>query len=326
MRDPMRNIMIFVFLIAAILAGLLLFGPREPVNLSAGRDPQVGPDPEAFIAAQEAEFALVPGTDKTIVWADPATKAKTAMSVVYIHGFSSSRMELHPVPERVSEALGANLFLTRLTGHGLQDPNQIAEATVADWMRDTGEALEIGRMLGERVLLIGTSHGGALSALAVFDVAMARDVAGVVLVSPNFKIAASGSDFLTVPFARQLVPEILGPTRSWTPVNKDHAALWTTSYPSTALLPVAATARAAAQLPFERAIRPALFIYSPQDQVVDARSIAAAANAWGQPVDALRIMPGDGVDPAAHVVAGDILSPSQTAPVTARIVTWAEAL
>jgi len=37
-------------------------------------------------------------------------------------------------------------------------------------------------------------------------------------------------------------------------------------------------------------------------------------------------VPGPGIDPAAHVIAGDILSPAQTGPVADLIVRFAEGL
>ena len=67
-----------------------------------------------------------PGLQKEIVWANPATKTKTPLAIVYIHGFSASKGEVRPLPDKVASALGANLFFTRLTGHG-EDGAAMAE-------------------------------------------------------------------------------------------------------------------------------------------------------------------------------------------------------
>ncbi len=61
-------------------------------------------------------FGLVPGTEKRITWF--AEGERTAWSVVYLHGFSATRQETAPLSTLVAQALGANLFETRLSGHG----------------------------------------------------------------------------------------------------------------------------------------------------------------------------------------------------------------
>ncbi|MDD4273595.1 MAG: hypothetical protein PHG14_07705 [Desulfobacter postgatei] len=40
------------------------------------------------------------------------------MCEVYIHGFSATRKETAPLSDLVAKTLNANLFYTRLSGHG----------------------------------------------------------------------------------------------------------------------------------------------------------------------------------------------------------------
>lgn len=64
---------------------------------------------DAWIANSESKFSdLKPGTAKGIVWANPEHQ-KTSWSVVYVHGFSASKMETAPVADLVAKQLGANL-------------------------------------------------------------------------------------------------------------------------------------------------------------------------------------------------------------------------
>ena len=73
---------------------------------------------EKNIASSEAKVSnLRPNIEKKILWADKINQ-KTPKSIVFIHGFSATRVELSPVIENVAKALGANVFFTRLTGHG----------------------------------------------------------------------------------------------------------------------------------------------------------------------------------------------------------------
>ncbi len=64
--------------------------------------------------------------------------------------------------EQLAEKLQANVFYSRLTGHGRSD-DAMADATLDAWKKDAREAYQIGSAIGERVLLIGTSTGGTLS-------------------------------------------------------------------------------------------------------------------------------------------------------------------
>lgn len=307
-------------------AGLWAFGPYEPAELTARFDPAAfDGDPEGWFAAREARFAdLTPGVEKRVVRAGAAGE-KTALSVVYLHGFSATSEEIRPVPDRVAAGLGANLVFTRLTGHG-RPGAALAQATVADWMTDTAEALEAGRATGDRVLVITTSTGGTLAAAAAQDAGLLRDVVGIVFVSPNFGLNSPLAPLLTWPAARHWLPLIAGEVRAWEPLNDAQARYWTTEYPSVAVLPMAAMVRAVRRLDHGAARVPALFIFARDDRVVRADRTEAVAAAWGGPVTVLRVTPGPGDDPAAHVIAGDIVSPGLTDAVTAAITDWARGL
>ena len=166
-----RNLWRYTAVLLVILGGLWLFGPREPASLSLPNFDIAAPSGlDTYLAAREAVFDdIVPGTEKSIVWANKRD-TKTDIAIVYIHGFSASAMELQPLPNRVATALGANLFFTRLTGHG-RGSIAMQTASVASWMKDMAEALAIGRRLGHRTIIIATSTGGTLAAAAALDAA-----------------------------------------------------------------------------------------------------------------------------------------------------------
>lgn len=312
--------------LGVLVGGLWALGPYEPADLTARFEPNAfGGDLDAWFAAQEARFDdLIPGVEKRVVRTG-ADGARTPLSVVYLHGFSATSEEIRPVPDRVAAELGANLVFTRLTGHG-RPGVALAEATVADWMTDTAEALAAGRATGGRVLVIATSTGGTLAAAAAQDAGLMRDVAGIVFVSPNFGLNTPLAPLLTWPAARHWLPLIAGDVRAWEPRNDAQARYWTTEYPSVAVLPMAALTRAVGRLDHGRAKVPALFLFSRDDQVVRADLTEAVAAAWGGPATVIEVAPGPGDDPAAHVIAGDILSPGLTDEVTGAIIGWARAL
>jgi esterase/lipase len=108
---------------------------------------------------------------KRIAWAGEAG-VKTPLGVIHIHGFSASAEEMRPVPDKVAANLGANLFFTRLAGHGFFD-EAMAHASAGNWNEDMDESMAIGRRLGDRVMILSTSTGGTLAAIAASDPTLA---------------------------------------------------------------------------------------------------------------------------------------------------------
>ena len=302
-----------------VLAALVwIFGPREEARLLPA-SVDLPDDLQGWLAKREAGIA--PDLAARIEWAGAAGQ-QTDLAIVYIHGFSASPRELQPVPERVAAALGANLFVTRLTGHG-QGGEALGQARLADWWRDTAEALAVGRRLGRRVIVIGTSTGGTLAAEAARDPMLGQGIAGVVLISGNFGLRNRAAPLLGWPFARWWVPLVAGRTRCFEPLSPDHARAWTTCYPTVATLPMAALVRHCVMGHYASARQPMLMIWAEGDQVVDPTAAMRVAESWGGPVTRHPVQPGPGDDPSRHVIAGDILSPGMTGPVLQAITDWA---
>jgi len=314
-----------VCLWAAFLA-LDWIGPTEPVDLTF---------PEVIVPAASgvapwltANEAFVPNlranAAKQIVWAGQPG-ARTPLALVYLHGFSADPAEVRPLPDAVAEGLGANLYLTRLTGHG-RDSAAMAEPAVADWVADVAEAIAIGRSIGERVIVMGNSTGATLAVLAASDRDLARDIAGLVLMSPNMRVAGWGGRIMEWPGARAWGPMLIGPERAFTPVNDRQAAHWTTSYPTSAIAVLGALTHSVRRLPAAEMTVPALFVMSETDRVIDVPAALRTLTTWGGPTELFRVPLGPNDDPAGHVLAGDILSPDATPRVSERILLWARGL
>jgi len=308
----------------ALVAVVALAGPRARVG---GTVSPVEPewDLEAWLARREARVPGVrEGDGKAIVWADPRAPSHTPLAVVYLHGFSADRHELSPVPERVAAELGANLFLTRLAGHG-GDGAALGGATATDWLQDTEEALTVGSRLGSRVVLVGTSTGATLALWAAAQERWRDRLAALVLVSPNLGPRDGSAEVLLWPWGGVLARLLVGPERCFPPLNEGQARHWTTCYPTRALLPMMALVdHVRGQDP--AAVRtPVLVLYSPEDQVVDARRTEALFPRLGSARKELVVVEGSD-DPAHHVLAGDIVSPGGTDAAVARIADFVKSL
>ena len=321
----LRKFMIFLLVVVSALGALWIFGPREPADTTISFDAaSLGDDPDAYVQKHESGVAnLNPDTAKEIVWAFPQSKAKTPYSIVYVHGFSATKGELRPLPDRIAAELGANLFYTRLTGHGRDGP-AMAKASVNDWINDIAEALAIGRAIGDKVIVIGTSTGATLMTWAATQPALMENVAGLIQFSPNFGTQAAGSFLLTGPFARTIVPLVGGAERKWEPVNELHAKYWTHHYPTVAVIPMGALVKLANDAPVERAAVPSLFIFHEGDKVVRPDLTRKIAARWGGPAEIFVQETTD--DPYLHVIAGDALSPSSTSALVEKAVAWINAL
>jgi len=312
----MKKIGIRVAAVVAVLAILFLVGPRTKVDLQL-KTFNLPADLDQYLAQSEAQFTdIVPGTEKTIVWANP-TKTKTPLSIVYLHGYSGTRQETAPLSDEVAAQLGANLFYTRLSGHG-RSGAAMTEPTVNDWLNDAMEAFEIGKRLGDKVIVIGTSTGGTL-ATWLAEQPNTDEVLAYILISPNFAPRDQNSEILTLPWAKQFAPLIVGPEYSWTPTNPGHAKYWTHSYPSTALVTMMGLVKFVRESDLESIEKPVLVIYSPNDKVVDSQEVERRVAQIGSDIKEINPIADSG-NPENHVLAGVILAPNNTAVVKALIL------
>ena len=266
---------------------------------------------------EESISKLRPNIEKKILWAGESSQ-KTPLSIVFIHGFSATRVELSPVIEQVAKGIGANVFFTRLTGHG-QDGIALSNATFDDWTLDTKEAIRIGEVIGEDVILIGSSTGCSLihSLLEV-----QKNVKSVIYISPNFGPSSFKGHFLRLPGARWFIPLILGSEHSFTPKNSEHERCWTTSYPTKALFPVKDSVVAASLANHSNIKLPVLFWFSDYDKVVSPKATRRIISKMGKNVEVFNPILSLKDDPSKHGVLGDILSPTKTEQGVNKILEW----
>ena len=275
---------------------------------------------EAALAAAEAQVPhLRAGCEKRIVWADkPATK--TPYALLYIHGFSATGEEIRPLPDLVAGPLGANIHFTRLAGHG-QDGNAMGRASLAAWRADVAAAIEVAQIIGDQVIIMGCSTGCTLATLALAEGAQA---AAMIHVSPNFGLSHRAvQTILDLPASRRWAKYIAGESRAFPAQNAAHAAFWTLEYPTEAVHVMADAVRAVRNADLSQITTPALFCFNEADQVVRAKDTRRVMNRWGAPAETHLLVQTPDDDDMGHIMAGDVFSPKQTAPLAQRILAWA---
>ena len=177
-----------LLVIAVALAALYFLGPHpaKPVYtnlLTAISDS--GAALEGYVAKLESRNHLKKNNEARIVWANDSLKNTTEYAIVYLHGFSASQEEGNPVHRNIAKTFGCNLYLARLAEHGIDTTDALYHFTAEELWETGKEAYAIGKKLGKKVILMGTSTGGTL---ALQLAAAYPEIAGLVLYSPNIEI------------------------------------------------------------------------------------------------------------------------------------------
>ncbi|UYQ94759.1 alpha/beta hydrolase [Chitinophaga horti] len=205
-----RKKWLILLAIVSMLTATYAFGPQPEPPVLTGTLPAVPTDPdqlEQFIAAGESLHRLKPDNEAKIIWAD-SLRRKTPVSIVYLHGFSASRMEGDPVHRDIARRFGANLYMARLDGHGIDTSDALYNMTASGLLRDARQALAIGRALGDKVILVGCSTGStlALTLAARFP----REVYAVVNLSANVAINQPMIALVDAPWGLQITRMVSG--------------------------------------------------------------------------------------------------------------------
>ncbi len=261
---------------------------------------------------------LTTGTAAGFVWAN-SLPAVTEYSVVYIHGFSASRRETWPLADIVAGKLGANLYYPRLTGHG-SSGSALAAATASDWIQDVCDAVNIGKVIGKKVLVIGMSTGGTLTLHHALTYP-SDGIALLVLLSPNFGLRNRFIPLLGSPALRPLHNFLKADLAGFKPFNPDHERYWTSRYPLSTLrnlMQVVALTTRIRRLTLQQ---PVMFIYSPADRLLNVGNLIRFYHRLTAPEK--RLLPITGCDNSeSHVIAGTICSPSTTNLTAEEIVSF----
>ena len=202
----LKRIFLAVFAVAMILVIAYMLGPKvstQELTITFPNIPTRVNELTKYIAAREdSVVGLKEGNEAYIVWADETNKSKTPYSIVYIHGFSASPMEGDPVHRFLAEHFGANLFVTRLPEHGIDRKNGMEYLSAQALANAAGEAYQIGKSLGDEVIIVGTSMGGALSLLLA---SQQPDIKAVVLYSPAIRDWGGRLKPLFEPFGKKMM-------------------------------------------------------------------------------------------------------------------------
>ena len=285
----------------------------------------IGNDLDQYLKNKESQFSdLKKDVQKKIIWFRKKN-TKTNISIVYIHGFSASSEEVRPLPDLIGKDIRANIFYTRLTGHG-RSSDAMGLSSISNWVNDLHEAIEIGSRIGQKVILISTSTGGTLSAISALNDYLSNTILGYIFISPNFGINHKLANLISWPYSEYWLHLFIGKTRTIKPRNELDKKFWTLSYPTKALIPMARLVKKINNKNFSNVSNPALFYFSMDDKVVEPKKTLEFIENWGGETKTINVKMSKFDDKYSHVIAGDILSPGQTEFARKEMVEWIKSL
>lgn len=255
--------------ITVLLCFAYLLGPRPEYPRFHTMLPDIvlsGYKLDSFVQAGESKWRVKPGNEARIVWYDSTQKDITEYALVYLHGFSASHEEGNPVHTAVAKRFGCNLYLSRLSMHGLDTSEQLLGLTADSYWESARQALAVGKKLGRKVILMGTSTGGtqALQLAAAYP----KDVEALILYSPNIAINNPNAWLLNNPWGLQIARMVVGGKYN---IASDTRAVykkyWNTPYRLEATVELQEMLEASMKAAtFQRITQPLLLLYYYKDQ------------------------------------------------------------
>lgn len=184
---------------------------------------------QQLIESENNEPGIKTGCEAKIVWADSAIKTKTKQVILYLHGGTSSHMDADPVHRNLAKKLEANLFLSRLPGHGVDVGDAtLASVTADDFLYAAERAYAIASSLGDEVIVMGSSFGGAL---AIYLASQHPEIKGLVLYSPCVKTYDERMEMFVKPWGLWMVKKAMrSETFDVESPDATYSKYWTTHY------------------------------------------------------------------------------------------------
>lgn len=200
----------WLLLIPVILLVGYCAGPHPSTPVYSAALPQPPEDPtalEQYVSALDRGHPVKSDNEARIIWYD-SLRRPTEYSIVYLHGFSASQFEGAPTHTNIAKTFGANLYLSRLAEHGLDTTDALINLTPDKYWESAKQAMMIGRKLGRKLILMGTSTGAsnALQLAATYP----NEIAALILMSPNIAINDPNAWILNNPWGLQIARMVTG--------------------------------------------------------------------------------------------------------------------
>lgn len=287
-----------ILLVLALLVLVYFVGPKPQKPVYGDVIPSVPSNTDSlvnYISTIESKHKIKPDNEARVVWANDSIHAKTPYAIVYLHGFSASQKEGDPVHRNLAKQFGANLYLARLSGHGIDTSDALLSMTATNLWESAKEAYAIGKQLGDKVILMGTSTGGTL---ALMLAASYPEIAGLILLSPNITINDPNAWITNNPWGLQIARLVKGGKMNIVP-NKtaEYKRYWNDTYRLEAVTELQELLETAmTRENFEKVKQPMLVLYyykneKEQDPVVKVSAMKTMFDEVSTPLSLKKMVP-----------------------------------
>jgi pimeloyl-ACP methyl ester carboxylesterase len=295
-----------------LIAGIYFLGPAPdaPVyDKTILAVPSNAEDLQAFVQQQENKHLIKKDNEARIIWADSSRK-KTRYAIVYLHGFSACQKEGDPVHMRLAEEFGFNLYLSRLSDHGVDTTEALQLYTADRAWNSAKEALAIGNAIGEKVILLSTSTGGTLALKLAAE--FPDRVHALINLSPNIAINNPAAFVLNDSWGLYIARMVMGGKYRDTGASIEKSAYWNGKYRLESAVQLQELIETAmTEETFKKITQPSLTLYyfkseEEQDPEVKVGAMLEMHRQLATP-DSLKVeqaMPNAG----AHVIGGAMAS------------------
>lgn len=198
-----------ILLVIATLVLMYAVGPRA--NYEKGSPTPIKNLPsieevEAYVHRKESRYDDIrSGNEAQIIWGSKKNE-KTRYSIVYIHGFSASGVEGKPIHEEIARRYGFNIYIPRLRLHGREGVDVMKDLTPDMLIDDAEEALQIGGVLGDSIIVMSCSTGSTLS---IINGPRHSNIAAYIMYSPNIDLYDPTSELITMPWGEEIMTMVM---------------------------------------------------------------------------------------------------------------------
>jgi len=229
----MKRFLRTTLIIIAVLIAAYLAGPTFPKPVLSSNLPVIQIETanlDTYIKNKEAGLKIKPDNESKIFWTNDSLKNKTPYCLLYLHGFSACWFEGNPVNIDFAHRYGMNLYAPLLASHGIDTPEALIDMTPDRLYESAKEALVVAHLLGERVILMGTSTGGTLALKLASEFPKLMD--GLILLSPNIAINNPAAFLLSKPWGLQIARSVYKGNYCVTNTNfaSDNCQYWNCKY------------------------------------------------------------------------------------------------
>jgi pimeloyl-ACP methyl ester carboxylesterase len=198
----------YFFLVFIVTVGVVyLSGPKPDTPVYSATLPTITASVEDYVSSLEARPDIKTDNQAEIVWINDSTKEKTEYVLLYLHGYTASKMEGEPVFTDFAKRYGCNVYAARLASQGIDTLEPMLGYTAERLWYSAKEALAIAEKLGHKTIIMSTSTGGtiALKLAAEFP----DKIEALINLSPNVQPRPWNAPLLNGPWGLQIARFVL---------------------------------------------------------------------------------------------------------------------